>query len=327
MHVDSAQRVNPFNSRQWRWYRQCVAKTQSISDLAGQFHRWLGGWIERNPEGAARIALWIEEQTERSDEAAPIDLLKSFMDGLVPRNWWPLRLGMHLQAQSTMAESGICLVWVPPTGTVEAIVCAPSKEERDRVLLANTETILEALDQALGEATHPELTTTVEAAREAVDTYRDGRMRGAQTLAAATLGEVVEGHFGFEKFSIARRAFESEQTSDAGLWSYRRVAIQTAIRAAILRSEEQGSAAGFNRHLSVHGVSGDQFTPAHALAGLMLVVGALRELHEIYRVAERGFGPSPRLGQHAQDALQRRIPAVDREIGELSVVSDNLRAV
>ena len=232
---------SPFNSRQWRWYRQCVAKTQSISDLAGQFHRWLGGWIERNPEGAARIALWIEEQTERSDDAAPIDLLKSFMDGLVPRNWWPLRLGMHLQAQSTMAESGICLVWVPPTETVEAIVCVPSKEERDRVLLANAETILEALDQALGEATHPELTTTVEAAREAVDTYRDGRMRGAQTLAAATLGEVVEGHFGFEKFSLG--APSVRERTDQRCWSLVLSSCCDSDRDSccyMLRSEEPG---------------------------------------------------------------------------------------
>jgi len=299
----------------------------TIPDLTRRFHRWLGGWIERNPEGAARIALWVEEQTERSEEAAPIDLLKSFFEGLVPRNWWPLQVGMHLQAQSVMTESGVCLVWVPPAPTVEAIVCASSKEDRDRVLLANAETILGALDQVLGEATHSELVTTVDAAREAVAIYRGGHTRGAQTLAAATLGEVVEGHFGFEKFSVARRAFENEQTCDAGLWSYRRVAIQTAIRAAILRSEEQGSAAGFNRHLSVHGVSGDQFTPAHALAGLMLVVGALRELHEIYRVAERGFGPSPRLGRHAHDALQRRIPTINEELGELSVVPGELRAI
>jgi hypothetical protein len=325
MYVDSARPVDRFKSRQSRWYRQCMAKTRSISDLAGEFHRWMGGWIERNPEGAARIALWVEERAERSEEAAPADLLKSFVDGLVPRNWWPLGLGMHHRAQSVMAESGICLVWVPPAEIVEAIVYASSKDVRDRVLLTNTGTILEALDQVLGEATHPELSATADVAREAVAIYRDGRMRGAQTLAAATLGEVLESHFGFQKFSIARRAFENEQTSDAGFWSYRRVAIQTAIHAAILRSEEQGLATGFNRHLSVHGVSGDQFTPAHALAGLMLVVGALRELHEIYRVAERGFGPSPRLGRHAQAAL-RRISRSHGEVGELSAVPDELQA-
>jgi hypothetical protein len=225
-----------------------------------------------------------------------------------------------------MAESGICLVWIPPAGIVEAIACARSKDERDRVLLANAGPILEALDQAIGEATHPELSATADAAHEAVAIYRDGRIRGAQALAAATLSEVVEGHFGFEKFSLARQAFENERPSDAGLWSYRRVAIQSAIHAAILRSEELGPAAGFNRHLSVHGVSGDQFTPAHALAGLMLVVGALRELHEIYRVAERGFGPSPRLGRHARDALQSRISRGYGEVGELSAAPGELQA-
>lgn len=217
-------------------------------------------------------------------------------------------------------------MWIPPAGIVEAIACARSKDDRDRVLLANAGPILEALDQAIGEATHPELSATADAAHEAVAIYRDGRIRGAQALAAATLSEVVEGHFGFEKFSLARQAFENERPSDAGLWSYRRVAIQSAIHAAILRSEELGPAAGFNRHLSVHGVSGDQFRPAHALAGLMLVVGALRELHEIYRVAERGFGPSPRLGRHARDALQSRISRGYGEVGELSAGPGELQA-
>jgi hypothetical protein len=56
-----------------------------------------------------------------------------------------------------------------------------------------------------------------------------------------------------------------------------------------------------------------QFCEPHALEGLMLLGGAIRELHEIYRVAERGFGPSPRLSEYARDELLGRIETAKRE--------------
>jgi hypothetical protein len=77
---------------------------------------------------------------------------------------------------------------------------------------------------------------------------------------------------------------------------------------AIVQSRFRAPGEGFNRHLSAHGVDPRQFREAHALEGLMLLAGVLRELHEVYRVAERGFGPSPRLTRYAQAELLRRMP-------------------
>jgi hypothetical protein len=76
---------------------------------------------------------------------------------------------------------------------------------------------------------------------------------------------------------------------------------------AILQSRYRPPGAGFNRHLSAHGVDPRQFREPHALEGLMLLGGSIRELHEIYRVAERGFGPSPRLDRYARDQLRLRV--------------------
>jgi hypothetical protein len=255
----------------------------------------------------------MEEQLECPEEGgAPVDLFQSFMEAFIPRNWWPLQIGMHERAQKVMAESGICLVWVPPAEVVEAIVLAEGKEGRDRVLLANAEQILDSVDRALMEAVHPKLEATVAAAREALVAQQAGLAKAAQSLTATILSDVVEGHFGFDGFGSARSAFEREPANAAGLWAFRRTAVQEAIRVAIMRSEDLPSEAGFNRHLSAHGVDPRQFRQPHALEGLLLLAGAIRELQEIYRVAERGFGPSPRLDRYARAELLRRMEMAQR---------------
>lgn len=283
-------------------YLRGVSNLPSIPELAKRFQCWLIGWSERNPEGAARIALWAEEQLEKPEEAESLlGLFKTFVDGLMPHNWRSLQVGMHIPTRELMAESGICLAWVPPADVVEAMVHAASKAERDQVILANADAILNSIDTVLSEATHPEIESTTAAAREAAASYRAGHAMAAQSLAAAVLGEVLENHLGFDAFSSARRAFEKEPNADSTLWSFRRVSVQAALHAAILRSEEQSANLGFNRHLSVHGVSDRQFTDAHSLSALMLVAGALRELHEMYRLGERGYACLPGLAQFARE--------------------------
>jgi hypothetical protein len=291
-----------------------MPSSSSLATLADRFRRYVADWIERNPEGAARIALWMEEEMGRPEEAgAPIDLFQSFGEALFPRNWLPLGIGLHARARKVMTESGICLVWVPPAEVVEAIVRVKCKEDRDTVLLTNAAQILDAVDQALAEATHPRLGATVAAAREALAAQRAGFTNPAQSHCASVLGEVIDRHFGFAKFVDARIAFESEPARAAGLWSFRRASIQEAILVAIRGSEHRAPDSGFNRHLSAHGVDPLQFREPHALEALMLLAGAIRELHEIYRVAERGFGPSPRLSEYARTELMRRMEIAWRD--------------
>jgi hypothetical protein len=294
-----------------------MAPQSSLATWAAELRCRLADWIERNPEGAARIALWMEEELEHPDERAPVDLLHSFIEAVVPRNWWSMGVGLHVQAWKVMAETGVCLIWVPPGEVVEAVLRCDCKQARDEALLANSAQILDSADQALSEAVHPRLDLSVAAACEAVSAQRAGLTRAAQSLTATLLGEIVEGHFGFDDFGSARRAFEREPASSAGLWSTRRAAVQEALLMAILQSRFRPPEAGFNRHLSAHGVDPLQFRESHALEGLMLLAGTLRELHEVYRVAERGFGPSPRLSRYARIELERRMDGVvgPRDLG------------
>lgn len=58
----------------------------------------------------------------------------------------------------------------------------------------------------LAEATHPQLNAVMPAAKEALASHQAGFHRGAQSLSAAVVSEVVEGHLGFDRFSNARQS-------------------------------------------------------------------------------------------------------------------------
>ena len=280
-----------------------------IQNSLAEYQARIHGWAERNPEAVARIALWAEDELGATGEGevAPIDLLRSFMEALMPRNWWELGIGAHPRAQHLMESSGLCLVWVPEATVIRELLAAGDKTARDEALLANSASILSSVEAVLGETTHPELASERVLGQEAVLAFRAGATAAAQALSASILTAVVQEHFGYRKFSLAREAFSAEPAE--GPWRFRRATVQRAICATIVRSDEMGPEAGFNRHLSTHGTEPTQFTAAHSLAALMLVAGSIRELQEIYRVGTFGFGPTPRLELYAGEQFRKRLAA------------------
>lgn len=54
-----------------------------------------------------------------------------------------------------MAETGICLIWVPPSGLVEALVRAKGKAVREQVLLGGSAEILDSIERVLADAAQP----------------------------------------------------------------------------------------------------------------------------------------------------------------------------
>jgi hypothetical protein len=280
-----------------------------IQNSFAEYKARIHGWAERNPEAVVRIALWAEDELGAASEgeAAPIDLLRSFMEALMPRNWWELGIGAHRGAQDLMESSGLCLVWVPEAKVIREMLAAGDKAARDEALLANSASILASVETVLGETTRPELASQKLLGEEAILAFRAGATSAAQALSASILTAAIQEHFGFRKFSLAREAFSAE-TAD-GPWRFRRATVQRAICAAIVRSDQMAPEAGFNRHLSTHGTEPTQFTSAHSLAALMLVAGSLRELQEIYRVGTFGFGPTPRLELYAGEQFRERLTA------------------
>lgn len=266
-------------------------------------------WAERNPEAVARLKLWAVDLAEAPPEHGLLGLLRAFFLGIAPPNWQALPAGMGLKADELMSETGICLVWVPEADVIAQIVGASGKEERDAVLVRNSDRILASVERVLVEVAHPQLRFLRESAIEAVHAARAGYFGASQALSAAILTGVLEEHYGFS-FGLARKAFEAEPPASAGLWSHRRALVQRAIQLSILRSDSRSADGGFNRHITGHGSDLEHLSEPHSLEALMLVGGTLRELQVVYRVAECGFAPTPQLERHAARSLAYAAPRI-----------------
>lgn len=277
-----------------------------VPPILASLGRRLGRWLKDNPEAEARIWLWIEQTGGGQLEGHSVaSLVQSFVNVVMPPNWAGLSVDLAERAKQVMLNSGLCLIWVPRAEIVQAIVTTSSKESRDGVLLRHTDSIVEDIESVLKEVTHPQLGELPCAIAEAVDAFHDGYTKASQALSAAALTGMVQDHYGFKKLSDARDAFEAEPPHSADSWYFRRSAIQWLVRDAILKSEDLPASSGFNRNLSVHRVDSEQCTKANALAALMLVTGALRELQEIYLIGERGIAVTPRLKQLAESSQRK----------------------
>jgi hypothetical protein len=256
-------------------------------------------WVTENPEAIARLLVWATDQIEGDiDEPGLLTLGRSFLFTVAPPNWQSLPPDVHLQADLLICETGLCLVWAPDSDVISRLAKAPDKDSRDEVLRVNANRILDSIGTTLAEVTRPELAGLRDLAVEAVEAHRSGYFAASQTLAAAIVTAVVEDHYGF-KFVTARAAFDAEAPETAGLWSHRRALVQRALHVAIKNSWLRTPQSGFNRHLTSHGSEPCHYTEAHAIEALLLMSGSLRELNETYRIAEMGFGASPRLKTYA----------------------------
>lgn len=251
--------------------------------------RGIGAWAERNPQAVEAI-LWAlsEIGTPAGEQEADMPGAKRFLRRVLPANWLEMRIGLQDAARRTMAETGICLAWVPRPDVIAAIVAAKSQEERDRALVSNEAEILADLAAALAEAKSQELMDLAESAQQAVAAYRAGLRRPAQALAGAAITTVLADHFGEKNFAEARRRLTPRAPAAVDLRVARRAMLEWCLLAAIALSYSEPPP-GFNRHLTVHRVGTKQYTDANALAGLMLLVGLLRELHEVYAIGDHGI--------------------------------------
>jgi hypothetical protein len=269
---------------------------ESLRERAGNLWSLFLDWANRNPEGVARLRLFVVELAEAPPRDGLLGLMRAFLFGIAPPNWQGLPADMVQRADALMSETGLCLVWVPDAEVVIKLLEAADKKERDAILVLNSDRILGSIEAAVEEVVHPQLRLLRDKVMEATQTARSGFFGASQTLSATVLTGALEDHYGFS-FGLARKAFDAEPPAAAGLWSHRRALVQRAIQLAIVRSETRSADAGFNRHVTGHGSDLGHLSKPHSLEALMLVSAALRELEAAYRVAECGFALTAQLEQ------------------------------
>jgi hypothetical protein len=252
----------------------------SLHPVLASFAERMRDWWQDNPQAADAAVWWLQEMVQPPPTEAEGSRGERMFRAVMPANWWHLSLAAQSRAREVMPETGLCLAWVPRPEIVRRLVSTNEKAQRDQILIEHAGAILDDAESVLCQSVHPQLAALPSVGIEAVHAFRHDAPRASQALCAAALGTLLADHFGETSFGKARERLEAS-VETVSLLTMRRVSIHQAIRYAILRSNIDPAPDGFNRHLTAHGVQAN-FTTAHALSAIMLIAGAVRELHELY---------------------------------------------
>jgi hypothetical protein len=113
-------------------------------------------------------------------------------------------------------------------------------------------------------------------AQEAIAAAHDGHMTAAQSLAACGLEPAARVSFGIPRLSAVRKRFETRNVDEVTATLIKVTLLQMCTAKALAQFDERMLPEGFNRHATQHGERAC-FSDANALAGILLLVGWLRE--------------------------------------------------
>lgn len=191
------------------------------------------------------------------------------LDVVVPPNWRGVR-GLD-QIETLALDEGLALAWVPPADLLNALIAAPSKQARRRILGRRWKRIVRACSEAIESTSEDGVIEYRRFAAKVIDMLVDGHSEGAQALAANLLDTMLLETLDESSRRQVTNQRERLSIDDlpmraamvfAGIW-----ASHTEFRSwrgdAIPR--------GFSRHGSVHAVSRIQYSRINALIALMHV--------------------------------------------------------
>jgi hypothetical protein len=208
---------------------------------------------------------------ERAAEVARQALRRSF-----PENWDDLDFEQCKPALALGLEHGVNVVWTPRAEIIRELVAAVDDEARARILVEREADILDDIESVLVDVTHSGLGHLPALARKAVNAHRGGHREAGHALAGAVLSGVVHENFGFHHFAEARARFQRDHPMHVEMSLLRITAVLYTFGRALQPTDV--APPGFNRHASLHALAG-QYTPANAVAAMLLLAGVLRELH------------------------------------------------
>jgi hypothetical protein len=256
------------------WAKEFAKSTQSINDAMQRALRGNQQVIQEAVEAAARqYATIVKPDFQRT-----IDQIQRLWLRSAPDNWHGLG-DEALALTDLVQESGICLVWVPREMVIRRLL-GVDVTARPAELALLSEEVLYDLDAALAEAQtleldlrgHPEACAF---AGEAIAAARAVQWSAAQAVAACGLGQVLHATYGFSTLGQAFKKFNARDVDEATM-EILKVALLEVSTARALQNYGDVQPDGFNRHATQHGER-NFFSKANALAGLLLLVGWLRE--------------------------------------------------
>ena len=189
------------------------------------------------------------------------------LDVVLPPNWRGVR-GLD-QIDTLALDEGLALAWVPPPDVLRALMAAPSKQARRRILGRRWKRIVRACNEAIESTSEDGVIEYRRFATKVIDMLVDGHSEGAQALAANLLDTMLRETLDESSRRQVTNQRERLSIDDlpmraamvfAGIWGSH-TAFMSWRGDAIPRS--------FSRHGSVHAVSRIQYSRINALFALM----------------------------------------------------------
>jgi hypothetical protein len=196
----------------------------------------------------------------------------------LPENWQSIDSSL-LDVLAVVKESGISLIWAPRSELILRLVAATTRADREGLLAAERDVVLADLDTTMRGVGTVELAGFREAsafAQEAIAAAHDGHMTAAQSLAACGLEPAARVAFAIPSLSQVRKQFERRNADEVRATLMKVTLLQMCTAKALAPYDENSLPEGFNRHATNHGERA-WFSDANALAGMLLLVGWLRE--------------------------------------------------
>jgi hypothetical protein len=239
----------------------------AVADLARATQFQVPSWFREFPKPDAlfggdigRIARSWAEARDRS----------------LPANWRELEREELDAVVEMMVNEGLSLAWAPRIEVIRELLAAPDYRARCKILESRADEIIVDISGALDGVYRDDLEPIVEAAREAIQAYRDGHPKPAQAYAASAIGEILHGSLGWESWGEVKREFgDKDPQTDVGFAFFPLYAVGRAWVYTLARFKDAGD--GFNRNLTLHRI-GFPYSEANLISVLLLLVGLLRGL-------------------------------------------------
>lgn len=242
-----------------------VELLQLAAKTAASFSREMSGFKVRLFDGTE-----IQQAMKRLYELGEASL---------PPNWRSLSKDEQLELFDWMLDLGWCLAWAPRSEIISELLSADNAHE---TLLNGKEEVIEDLFLVLEEVDEPVLERHKQGAREALESFVEGRMIAAQATSSSLLTHVLYDIMEMDKLKDARVKLSDFDPHEVSFQNYRTATVLATIGNRTLEMYHPGDGVPthFNRHASTHTLSEAQYNEVNALVSLLNLISLLRELQE-----------------------------------------------
>jgi hypothetical protein len=236
----------------------------------------LAAWSSRADIFAATSLLSKSIAAQLANARTAGQRIAEYVEAQYPQNWKSHGIRIS-QAHDLAVQDATVIAWIPTGQVLEALVASDSREERFAVLLDGRSAIVTDCQNELAKLSQAD--PHVRLACEALEAVDSGAASGAQALGANLIDSTL---YRLERlagegtpYAPVRRMISEDSIVDLRYGGF--IAFCAVAKATERWFPNRGYPApsNFNRHVTAHGASYEQYTEAHAIQAVMLATALL----------------------------------------------------